>query len=139
MSNSFEAQVKAFADKAIDKLETIFRASSQDVAKEMSTTVGNGGNMRVDTGFLRASMLASLSTLPPVDPNGRPASDAPKNSYRYDAEAVNLTIAKATLKDTISIGFTAAYARPREYKDGFVRLAAQNWQTIVSNNVAKVK
>lgn len=95
--------------------------------------------MRVDTGFLRASMLATLSTMPPINPNSRPSKDAQPNSYRYDAEAVNLIIAKADIKDTISIGFTAAYARPREYHDGFVRLAAQNWQTIVDKNVNKVQ
>lgn len=138
-STQFSAKIKAFQDKVNEKVLTIFRASAQDVASEMTTTVGNGGNMRIDTGYLRASALASLSKLPPINPNGRPAKDAKPNSYRYDAEAINLVIAKAELKDTISIGFTAAYARPREYHDGFVRLAAQNWKTIVSNNVDKVK
>lgn len=139
MSNNFQAKIKEFQDKANEKVLTVFRASAQDVASEMSTTVGNGGNMRVDTGFLRASMLATLSTMPPINPNSRPSKDAQPNSYRYDAEAVNLIIAKADIKDTISIGFTAAYARPREYHDGFVRLAAQNWQTIVDKNVNKVQ
>ncbi len=102
---------------------------------------GEGGNMPVDTGYLRASLLASTSQMPTIREDARPADG---QTYREDGQ-VALVIAGADLGETIYVGYTAAYARAVEYGHNgaparaFVRLAAQNWQEIVTRVAAQAK
>ncbi len=79
--------------------------------------------MRVDTGFLRASGQASLTGLP-SGPSDK--SEAP-GQFDY-----TFVLAQARLGGTIWFGWTANYAIYREFQDGFMRSAAQNWQDIVA-------
>ena len=137
MAKSFEAQVSERVAAYQKRLEATFRASAQDLADEATRPVAKGGRMRVKTGFLRASLLASTSAMPLIQNGKRPSADAADNSFRLDENQITLTIAGAKLGETIYLGFTADYAAPREYKDGFVRLAAQNWQQIVNRNAQK--
>lgn len=117
-------------------VEAIFKASVQDVVSEMQKVRGAGGRMRVDTGFLRASLLGSTSAMPSIDPNAKPVE-----GRTYPAgEQVELTIAGLTLGQPFYAGYTASYAGHREYgargqpPDAFVRTAAQGWQAIVAKN-----
>lgn len=142
---SFEEQLKAIKVKVLARAETVFRASAQDLAAEMvlpgpsKRGPGQGGNMRVDTGFLRNSQVASLTEMPRVDPARTRPEDAKPNSFGDNLNSVNLVIAGAGLGDTIYIGFTASYAAPREAYDQYVALAGQNWRQIVASNVEKAK
>lgn len=111
-----------------------FRASAQDVIEESRVPVGRGGRMRVDTRFLSASLQASTERMPQIDADARPTKG---QTYSIDSGAVALVIAGADLGETIYAGFVAAYSRYREYKDGFVRGAAENWQKIVDKNARK--
>jgi hypothetical protein len=58
---------------------------------------------------------------------------------------ISTTIASATLGGTIYLGWTAAYILPLEYghsqqaPQGFARLAAAQWPTIVSGVVTDAK
>ena len=62
------------------------------------------------------------------------------NKVKFDREQdVTLGIANAKLGDTIYLGFQAVYAGVQEYHNGFVRLTAQRWKTIVRNSGAKMK
>lgn len=102
---------------------------------------GGTGNLPVDSGFLRASLMGVIgegtftATEPPKDGSG----------FSYDAGQINLVIAGSKLTDTITVAYTAAYARRMEYGfkgtdslgrkynqpgRAFVRLAAQQWQRV---------
>lgn len=137
MANSFSAQVNAFIAKSEQRMVATLHGAAQDLAEGVTKPVAKGGNMRVKTGFLRASLMASTSAMPLIDPNAKPPSNAADDSYDWDSNQVNLVIAGSDIGQTIYFGFTASYARYREYEDGFVRLAAQRWQQIVDANAAK--
>lgn len=137
MATTFSAQVDARVAVYKKRLRAIMRSSCQDLAEEVTTPRAKGGNMRVKTGFLRASLMASTAAMPSTRPGNVPPESALNGAYDFDADTVNLIIAGMMPGDPLYLGFTAAYARPREYKDGFVRLAAQNWQDIVSRNVQR--
>jgi len=89
--------------------------------------------MRVDTGFLISSGKAEVNRVPVG------ASENGGGSYNYDSNVTVLTINRAKLGDSIYFGWTANYAQYRENKDGFVRLAAQNWNQNVQRVVAELK
>lgn len=139
-AGTFSAQVEAWVKKSHGRLLAVRNEAAQDVVEIMQTPVGAGGRMRVDTGFLRASLVA-------VKGEGLPlkTSNPGGINYTYDAGQVALVIAGADLKDALTFAYTANYARPREYGargqpgDRFVALAAQQWQRVVDEAVARVK
>jgi hypothetical protein len=124
---NFAAQVTAWVRKTERRMTAVFRESSQRVISRMQVPVGAGGNMPIDTGFLRASIRVSLSAMPRIDPAARPDAGA---QYTSGNETV-LVISKATIGQTIYAGYTASYAGYQENKRGFVRLAALEWPRIV--------
>ena len=145
---SFAAQVKEWADKVPEAIEAVRNDSAQEVVEIMQTPTAEGGKMRVDTGFLRASLLGSTSAMPRIDPNRKPRKrnkDETGVIYPNEGEVIEATIAGADLEDTLYFGYTAAYAGAREYgargqpPDAFVRSAAQKWPQIVEKNVKSVR
>jgi hypothetical protein len=132
---SFHAQVNDWKDKNEKLLLAVFREIAKRVGQDVRKTRYEGVNMRVDTGFLRASFQASLTAMPAIDDAKRP-----DKGRRYTiSNQIELVLLSADLNNTIYMGFTASYARHREYKDGFVRLAAQNWNGIVNRVVMELK
>jgi len=142
---SFAAQVKRWAEKAEERIEKVVIASTQEVVEEMLLPDFKGGNMPVDKGHLRGSAIASTDQMPVT----RSAAEGPVSD---PTTQINLVISNAGAGGTVYIGITAAHARRQNYgftgtdslgrqynQQGrhFVGLAAQNWQTIVSRNVAK--
>lgn len=136
---TFSAQIEAFARKIPGALDDIRKGAAQDIVEEMQTPKGAGGNMRVRTGFLWNSLMGSTAAMPTINPGSRPPKDATPGSYGYDGAQIELVILGSELTDPLFFGYTAAYAGVREYHDGFVRLAAQNWRDTVFRNTAKVK
>jgi hypothetical protein len=132
----FSAQVSKWAAKSEKRVEAVFKQATQDVAEQVKKPVSQGGNMRVDTGFLRASLMASTAHMPRINKDAKPS---PGQTYNGGDSEIALVIAGAEIKDTIYLGFTASYAAPREYHDGFVRLTAQNWPKIVDNAARVIK
>lgn len=124
---SFEAQVNAWARKTEARMTAVFRSSMQEVARQAQEPIAKGGNMPVDTGFLRNSGQAALNRLPSGD-------SSPGN---MDASAV--TIARANLGDEIIFGWTANYARAMEARYAFMRSAADNWQQIVISEARNIQ
>lgn len=128
-AGSFTASMRRFKTKVREKQTAVFRQSVQDVMEDAQTPVQQGGRMHVDTGFLRASLQSSL--------NGTTALSGP-DSY-------SLAIATASFGDTYFGGWTASYAKAREFgsrgqaPDFFMRGAAQKWQAIVRANARKIK
>lgn len=143
---SFDASVSAWVKQSERRMETVFKESAQDVISEMNE-VGPSkanpnsfgtGNMPVDTGYLRASLQSGLNA-PPNEMVFRPPPEDEKKRTDYDPEAVALTINGAKVTDRIFATYGAVYARRMEAMYGFVRLAAQNWQSIVNKRAAIVK
>lgn len=139
---SFSAQVAAFAEKIPGACEAVFKESVQEVVSDMQTPIGSGGRMRVDTGFLRKSLLGSTASMPSINPNNKPVAGA---SYGYDEGQIEAVILGADISDTLYFGYTAAYAAYREYgtngqaPDAFVRSAAQRWDMIVDAKANELK
>lgn len=139
---SFSAQVEAFVGNVLEAVEAVRNESAQDVVEEMVRPRAKGGRMRVDTGFLRNSLLASTSAMPTINQASVPIDG---QSYNLDLGQIEAIIAGAALEDTLFFGFTASYAAHREYgangqpPDAFVRTAAQKWPQIVDRNAKKVK
>lgn len=131
---SFSAQVGDWVAQSERRMSAVHKQSTQDVIEMAQTTVAKGGKMRVDTGFLRASGVASLDGLPFGE-------TTPTTGITYSAsdQDVTLVINQAGLGDTIYFGWLAEYARPREARDGFMRSAAQMWKVIVNRNVQRVQ
>lgn len=129
MAQSFEAQVSAWVAKSQRRIEAVFKQSAQEVFSTAQKPVAQGGNMPVDTGFLRNSLISGL--------NGSTSLTGP-DSY-------TLAIAQAKLGDSVFGGWTANYARPVEYgargRQGrrFAGQAAAQWQAIVKRNAAKLR
>ncbi len=133
MAKSFTAQVEGFAKKTVKLQEAILKESTQRLMERMQTPRGKGGNLPVDTGFLRASFHASLNA---------PVSDV---KFKVGGAAFGggddyaFVIAGASIEDTIYGMYTANYAGFVHYGEGgvqWVTLAAMQWNAIV-NVVAK--
>jgi len=141
-NKSFSASIDQWVLKTKQRAEAVFHESTERVVEEMQKPMGAGGRMRVDTGFLRASLLASTSQVPAIRPNARPI---PGQSYNFDMGPISLVINGADLGATIYAGYVAGYAGYREYgangqaPDAFVRTAAAKWPQIVSEVVRDVK
>lgn len=147
---SFAAQVDAWAKKVKTRQVAVFRESAQRVISDMQTPEGAGGRMPVDTGFMRASLQATLGT--PASGTLKPPLEGAVQAF--DAGQVALVIAGAELGDTIYATYGAAYARRLEYGfvgqdslgrtynqagKAFVRSAAQKWGQIVGEVTGELK
>lgn len=137
---SFATAVDAWALETSQRLEAVVKTAAQDVASEIIKPVGAGGRMRVDTGFLRASLRSSTTAMPQIDRNATGGT-----GVSFGDPDVALTILGAIMGQPIYLGFTAAYAAHREYgargqaPDGFVRAAAEQWPALVNGAVRKVR
>lgn len=138
---SFSAEVGTWVRQTRDRMDAVYRESAQRVVEVMQTPRAMGGNLRVDTGFLRASLVATTSSALPAL-RDKPDGEA---KFSYNAGQISLVIAGADIKDPITVVYTASYARPREYGargypgDRFVALAAQQWQRIVTEVAAEAQ
>jgi hypothetical protein len=138
---SFSATVNAWTRKSRKRMLVVFQQSTQDVIKVMQTPVAKGGNMPVDTGFLRSSLQTAVNTAPAGQTN-KPIGDG---KYTISETQYTLTINGSKLGDTIYAVYLAKYAAAQEYGTkfmsghGFVRLAAMQWQSIVRDNVGKAQ
>lgn len=129
---SFTAQVDAIVRKTDKRMNALVRESTQRVIDFAQTPVAKGGRMRVDTGFLRASGRLSTNGMP-SGPSRNPGMGP------FKPEVITLKIATLKIGDTIFFGWTAAYAKYREAKDGFLITAVQRWPEIVRDVTAEIK
>lgn len=135
---NFSAQIDDWVKETEQRMTAVFRESAERV-KNMAAL-----GVPVDKGFARASIRGSTDSMPQID---RSATN--KAGRVYDAGAaiseVSLVIAGAQIGQTIFVGWTAAYILPLEYghskqaPNGFVRLAAAQWQTVVNQVTAEAK
>ena len=95
--------------------------------------------MRVDTGFLRASIQGSINSMP-----SGPTTNDDKEKFALGTQAAGEPISVTLLKwepisnDVLFVGWTAGYARPREHKDGFLRSAVDMWDVTVAKAAKRI-
>jgi hypothetical protein len=132
--NNFTAQVEDWVRVAQERETAVIQESFKRTIDIAQVPMAKGGRMRVDTGFLRSSGQASLTGLP-----AGPIRGEKGKTYDPDEGMVTLTIAKLKPGGSIWFGWTAAYARAREAKDAFMRMAVQRWPQTVNEVVAELK
>lgn len=132
---SFGNEVAAYVDRYKKRLRATAKESVQETVDIAQKTRGEGGRMRVDTGFLRASIAAKVGSMPSGESenNGQPAS------YEGSAVSAELLRWNPDKGETIFVGWSASYARPREAEDGFMRGATEKWPDTVDKVAEKVK
>lgn len=140
----FSATVDAWVRETRGRQTAVFRESAQRITEEILTPVARGGHMRVDTGFMRASLTASLEGVLPQFAE-RPEEAVKKArgtgapSIPFDAGPVNLVISNADIGDVITFAFAANYAQHVENRFAPVRLGAQRWPQVVAEVTAEAK
>lgn len=131
----FAAQIEDWAKDSEILLQGIFRESAQRVTNAMTLARGLGGNLPVDTGYLRASIQASKTAPPPINPTSKGNEGQP---YAFNAGPINMVIEGAKLGETVFITATASYSAHVNYGTSkqpaalFVEQAAQQWPQIVT-------
>lgn len=124
------------------KIDAVSKESAQRLVEIMQTPRAKGGNLRVDTGFLRASLRAAIGNAN-FELVQKPDGDSA--AYTFDMASISLIIAEAGSSDAVEVVYTATYARPREYGsrgqpgDRWVALAAQQWPRVVAEVVQELK
>lgn len=142
MAGDFAAQVEDWVKNSEVLLESVFRESAQRVAEVMTTPRGAGGNLPVDTGYLRASFQASNVAPPPINPGSKGNAG---EKYAFNSGPINLVINNTELGGTVFICVTASYATHVEFGTSkqpaalFVSQAAQRWPQIVNQVQAELK
>jgi hypothetical protein len=115
-------------------MNAVFREATQRVVSAAQARIP------VDTGFARASVRASLSSMPPTvkaPPGGGAAS--------YNPGDISAVLAGAKVGDTAFIGWTAEYAGALEFghsqqaPSGFLRVSLEEWPRIVEQVTAQAK
>ena len=126
---TFAAKVAALSQEYQRRMRFVAKESVQKTISMAQRVEEEGGTMRVDTGFLRASLGADFGQMP-TGTSENPYTE--KNSVAFKGEAVAAAIIRWNPGvETLFVGWTANYARPREYRDGFLRLAVQKWDQTV--------
>lgn len=138
----FGKQVGQFKRNFERRHRLVMRTAVQDIVSVAQRTQAESGRMRVDTGFLRASIQGSLNTMP-SGPT-RPKKGSKKGAYsgrQASGEPVSVTLIRwdPNHSGTLFVGWTANYARIRESKDGFLRGAVEKWDTTVKRAARKYR
>lgn len=129
-NRKFIADVERFGTLTVEKMLRVAKQSTDDVVREAQTPVAKGGNMPVDTGALRNSLVTEINGV---------GSGAGADSFV-------LGIAQLQLGDVISVAWTADYAIPRHYMVGVGQggglwrdKAAAKWSGIVDKNARAIR
>lgn len=131
--SSFAATVGDWARTVEGALEAVFKESVQELVAQLNFLVP------VDTGFLRASLMASTTAIPVL------SLENPGGAHSVDVGTIELVIVGADLGDTIYLGYTAKYGAHVHYgansRPGrpWVDMVAQRWASIVAAKSAEVK
>lgn len=137
MAKSFVAQVSSIVLKNKELCDMLARESIQALTDEANKPKSKGGNMPVDTGFLRASGQISLSGMPSGPVRGRDRKDG-ETGELYRAPEAYAVLSGVVAGMTVFFGWTAVYARKQNLYNGFLDKAIMNWQKIVNATVRKI-
>lgn len=132
---SFAKDCQRHTDQYRKRLNFVAKDAAQRLVNDAQRTVAKGGRLRVDTGFLRASIAAKIGGMPSGE-----SSNPTGRIYTESETSSGVPIAAALIRwkpatETIYIGWVANYARWREYEDGFMRGAVERWDEFVRRAV----
>jgi hypothetical protein len=129
-NRKFIADIDAAVKLTQDKMLRAAKGALQDTIRVAQRTVADGGQMPVDTGFLRNSLVVEL--------NGAQVGSG--------ADSYILGLSALQLGDVFQVAWTADYAVPRHYMVGVGQggglwrdHAAQQWKRLVAQNAARVR
>ncbi len=145
----FAAKFADFARTVPVLLEAIPKEAAQEMVYDAQRTVNDGGRLPIDTGFLRASLVAtSVAERPGV-------TFAPEGggTFSWDAGQIGLVLDGINIAEGVRFTYQAAYAMRQHY--GFqgedslgrtynqagkywVTMVAQNWQRYINSATARV-
>ena len=131
---SFSKDLERITAQYRRRLNFVARDATLRTYNAAQQAVAKGGRMRIDTGFLRASAAAKLGSMPAgpsTNPTGR---NYPEGSSAGQAVEPML-IRWVPADESFYIGWTANYARWRNYRDNFVGGATERWQEFVRRSV----
>ena len=134
MSKTFSAQLSNWVRSSKSRLEAVVKESAQRLFEQAQTPIAQGGNLPVDTGFLRSSFSVDYGSMP-----SGPAQNPGKKNHTFDNSSIALRLTGFTPGETIYAGWTAEYAVYMEVRYAFQRRAAQNWSVIVKDVVSELK
>lgn len=132
-------QVRAFKNKVHKRYRAIARTAVLETNNLAQVTVGEGGRLRVLTGFLRASNAGASGARPSGPTRGEKDKNYPVGSYVGEPVAVALLGWDPISQEPFFVGWTANYARYREAHDGFMRGAVEMWPETVKKARKKVR
>lgn len=138
--SSFSASVDAFTVRTRSRALAVVRIAASMVAEDAGRPRAQGGRMRVDTGFLRNSIRGAVGALP-YGPSKGPRKTKDGIVWRDpmgSADEVALVVTRWDGMSPLYIGWTANYARYREYKDGFMEGATRQWQRFVRDATSMI-
>lgn len=145
----FAAAFGEFERAVPARLLAVRNDAVQAMIFDAQRTVGDGGRLPVDTGYLRASLIATLG-------DDRPGvTKAPEGggSFSWDPGQINLVVDGAPADATLRFTYSAAYAMRVHYGfDGtdslgrsynqagryWVTMVAQNWQRYINAAAAEL-
>lgn len=138
----FAATIEEWVKETEARALAVTRDALNVMVNDMQQRTTDGGRMRVDTGFLRASGRAALGTMP-SGPSQQPPG-APVGQYTgiyddWDGQPLLAVLFDMNLGDTFFWGWTAAYAPVRNTYDGFMDTAVQNWQGYIDSSTNRLR
>ena len=136
----FTAKVADFVKESDQRMNAVVLDSVQTTINIANNPRAKGGQMRVDTGFLRASGQVSFDALPVGPARGVGRKNKNDTSLIYDApESYSAKLAGFNLGQTIFYAWSASYAAIRNTYDGFLDNAVQQWPDTVKASVEKLR
>ena len=137
---TFSATVDSWVRKSDARMEAVRKESVRRLVNIILTPTGKGGRLRVDTGFMRSSFMASTSAMPQLF-----REKPPGDNFDFDEASFTVALAGWQAGDPFFGGFTANYAGHREFgsrgqpADLMVTMAAQRWQQIVAEAARELR
>ena len=135
MAQDFGLQVSAYVETYKKRMRATAREAVEEtvaIAQEERPPEGSG-RMPIITGFLRASLVGKVGSMPAGQSQGDP-----ETSYEFNIASVSAALLTWDPNDGTPFfaGWTAVYARQAEYRHGFMRGATELWTDTVER-VAK--
>lgn len=129
--STFAATVGDWARRTEGALDVVFRESCQELVSQLNALAP------VDTGFMRASLVASTTAMPMIR--------AADGQVPGDLGEIVLVINGLEAGEVLYLGYTASYSAFVHYGANgragrpWVDMVSQRWQSIVAAKAAEVK
>ena len=126
MAKTLSATVGRWVTKSKRRTDAIIKTSAFRVGEIAQTPIAKGGNLPVDTSFLRQTFTAEIGKMP--EGPGQSSDGLPGD---WEG-SVTLTINGMKSGDVLFMGWSAVYARKMEERYGFMKGGALQWKRIVA-------